>query len=252
MKKASKSVRIDKKKFIESEAPMTPEILYKDPNIIVIYKPPLLPSQGDLSGQADAIVKTAELLRMSNEREELYLVNRLDRVVGGLMVFARNKKYAKMLSDILSEDSFSKRYLAVADGDIEDGEMIDWLAKDSVTNKAIVKNSAEGAKEAILMCKRLETVEYKGKVKSLYKVKLKTGRFHQIRAQFSHRGAPLTGDKKYGSKDFYTRNPSLFAYRLTIDIEGRKIDVTRLPDIEKYPWNLFDAENYTFKMECNK
>lgn len=250
MKKASKSVRIDKNKFIESETPMTPEILYKTENVIVIYKPPLMPSQSDKSGETDALTLTSQFLRSSYERDELYLINRLDRVVGGLMIFARNKKYAAKLSDILLKEDFSKQYFAVADGIVEEGEMIDWLAKDSVTSKAIVKDSQDGAKEAILKCKLLDTVEIKGKVKSLFLINLKTGRFHQIRAQFSHRGAPLTGDKKYGSKDFYTRQPALFAYRILIKLDHEKIEVVKVPDITKYPWNLFSAEKYTKEIEC--
>lgn len=229
---------------------MTPEILYKSKNAIVIYKPPLMPSQSDASGDKDALTLTAEILKSSGEREELYLINRLDKVVSGLMIFARSKACAKRLSAILSEDSFSKEYFAVIDGVADDGEMVDWLCKDSVMGKAIVcpENSPEG-KKAILNLEVLETVLHKGKEKSLVYVKLKTGRFHQIRAQLSSRGAPLVGDKKYGSKDFYARQPALFAYRLMADIDDEKIEVKKMPDIDKYPWNLFSSEKFSNKME---
>jgi 23S rRNA pseudouridine1911/1915/1917 synthase len=184
------------------------------------------------------------------EREELYLINRLDRVVSGLMIFARNKSYAQKLSAILSEDSFSKEYFAIIDGVVESGEMVDWLAKDSIVGKAVVcKAGDKGAKEAVLDLELLETVVYKGKEKSLVHVKLKTGRFHQIRAQLSSRGAPLTGDKKYGSHDFGTRQPALFAYHLSAFVDGEKIEAKRLPDTDKYPWSLFSAGQYQEKME---
>ncbi len=229
---------------------MTPEILYKSHNAIVIYKPPMMPSQSDISGDEDALAMTSELLKATGEREELYLINRLDRVVSGLMIFARNKSYAKKLSAILSEDSFSKEYFAVIDGVVESGEMVDWLVKDSAIGKAIVRKEGDkGAKEAILDLELLETVNYKGKEKSLVHVKLKTGRFHQIRAQLSSRGSPLTGDKKYGSRDFGARHPALFAYHLSALVDGEKIEAKRLPDIDKYPWNLFSAEKYSVKME---
>jgi 23S rRNA pseudouridine1911/1915/1917 synthase len=229
---------------------MTPEILYKSHNAIVIYKPPMMPSQSDTSGDKDALTLTSEQLKAMGEREELYLINRLDRVVSGLMIFARNKSYAQKLSAILSEDSFSKEYFAIIDGVVESGEMVDWLAKDSIVGKAVVcKAGDKGAKEAVLDLELLETVAYKGKEKSLVHVKLKTGRFHQIRAQLSSRGAPLTGDKKYGSHDFGTRQPSLFAYHLSAFVDGEKIEAKRLPDTDKYPWSLFSAEQYQEKME---
>ncbi len=228
---------------------MTPEILFKSKNAIVIYKPPVMPSQSDISGASDALSLTQNILRSQGEREELYLINRLDRVVGGLMVFARNKAYAKKMSDALSADSFSKKYFAVADGVLAGGEMVDWIDKDSVTNMAVIKDSPEGSKLAMLTYECMETVSVKGKEKSLFEITLKTGRFHQIRAQFSHRGAPLTGDKKYGSRDFLTRQPALFAYSVFIDVEDEKIKVSKLPDIQKYPWNLFSSEKYKSKIE---
>jgi 23S rRNA pseudouridine1911/1915/1917 synthase len=208
-----------------------------------------MPSQEDVSQKEDAVSLTKEILRGSGERDELYLINRLDQVVGGLIVLARNKSFAKRLSDILSSDSFSKRYYAIADGTLESGVMVDWMAKDSAISKAIIKDNEDGAKKAELEYSLVQSLEYKGKVKSLFNIKLKTGRFHQIRAQFAHRGAPLTGDKKYGSRDFLTRQPALFAYNVSIDLGNEKINVTKLPDLDKYPWNLFSAEKYSVKCE---
>lgn len=229
---------------------MTPEILYISKNAIVIYKPPTIPSQSDASGCDDALSLTSALLTQMGEREELYLINRLDRVVGGLMIMARNKNYAKKLSDILSEDLFCKEYFAVVDGVIESGELVDWLIKDSISSKGVVCNEKHpGAKKAILNLELLDTVKHKGKEKSLVRVKLKTGRFHQIRVQLSSRGVSLVGDKKYGNKDFGARQPALFSYKLSALVDDEKIDADRLPDLDKYPWNLFSADKYSSKTE---
>ena len=229
---------------------MTPEILYKSKNAIVIYKSPGVPSQKDTSGGQDALSFTAEILKSLGEREELYLINRLDRVVGGLMIFARNKSYANKLSSLLSSDSFAKEYFAVIDGSIESGEIRDYVAKDSVVGKGFVCDKEHlGAKEAILFAELLETVSVNGKEKSLVHITLKTGRFHQIRTQMSSRGVPLSGDKKYGSRDFKTRNPALFAYHISAIVDNEIIDVKRIPPIEDYPWNLFSMEKYSGKME---
>ena len=232
---------------------MAPEILYISENAVVIYKPSTIPSQSDVSGGEDAVTLTVGLLREMGEREDLYLINRLDRVVGGLMVFARNKKYAKKLSEILSEDAFCKEYFAVVDGTVESGELVDWLSKDSVAGKGFVcDENYRGAKKAILNLELIETVSYKGRLKSLVQIKLKTGRFHQIRVQLSSRGASLVGDKKYGNRDFGARQPALFAYRLSALVDGEKIEAKRLPDVDKYPWNLFSIEKYSANMEERK
>ena len=93
----------------------------------------------------------------------------------------------------------------------------------------------------------VETVKHKGKEKSLLKVKLQTGRFHQIRVQLSSRGASLVGDKKYGNRDFGARQPALFSYKLSAIVDDERIEAERLPDLDKYPWNLFSAEKYSSK-----
>jgi 23S rRNA pseudouridine1911/1915/1917 synthase len=229
---------------------MAPEILYISKNAIVIYKPPNMPSQGDTSGAEDALSLTSAILKEMGEREELYLINRLDRVVGGLMIMARNKNYARKLSDILSDDLFCKEYFAVVDGVVESGELVDWLIKDSISGKGIVSyENYPGAKKAILNLELLDTVNHKGKGKSLVRVKLKTGRFHQIRVQLSSRGSSLVGDKKYGNRDFGARQPALFSYKLSAIVDDERIEAERLPNLDQYPWNLFSADKYSSKAE---
>ena len=218
-----------------------PKIVYKDENVVVITKPVGMPSQSDPSGDKDAMTVTSEILESCGEKSSLWLIHRLDRNVGGLLAFARNKKSAAELSKIIQNGIFSKKYIAVCHGEAEEGEYRDFLYKDSATSKAyIVKTERRGAKEARLELLRLATEENK----SLVHVTLDTGRFHQIRAQLSSRGNSLVGDKKYGSRDLRRRTPCLFSREISFTLFGRKVSVTALPDIEEYPWNLFSEEVY--------
>ncbi len=215
-------------------------IVYKNKNLAVVHKPAKIPSQPDKTGDRDIMTETAEQLAESGERSDLWLINRLDRVVGGLMVFARNRESAAELSSMLSA-GITKEYLAVADGELSgEGIMQDLIFKDSVKSKAfIVERERKGVKDAVLEYKALESVNTESGIKTLLKINLKTGRFHQIRAQLSHRGLPLTGDKKYGSRDAKRNMPSLFAFRLAFIHRGENIDVKILPSKEEYPWSLF-------------
>ena len=92
------------------------KIVFKNKNAVIIYKPPGIPSQSDLSGDPDALTLTSSLLATAGEPHELYLVHRLDRVVGGIMVLARNKKSAAALSALVSGEGIGKEYLAVVEG----------------------------------------------------------------------------------------------------------------------------------------
>ncbi len=215
-------------------------VVFKNKNLIVVYKPAKIPSQPDKSGDKDIMTETSEYLLSAGERADLWLINRLDRVVGGLMLFARNKKSAAELSEMLGA-GIVKEYLAVTDGRTDgEGTMKDLIFKDAAKSKAfIVDRVRMGVKEAELEYKSLEFAEGEKDVKTLVKVRLKTGRFHQIRAQFSKRGLPLTGDKKYGSRDVIRNTPALFAYRLAFNHRGENIDVKILPNREEYPWSLF-------------
>ena len=222
------------------------DIIYKCRDYIIVYKPAGVPSQSDPSGDKDAMTMASEQLSELGECDELYLIHRLDRVVGGLLVFARNKQTAAKLSRLVSEEKLGKEYLAVVDGVLDcSGDMRDYLYKDARTNKAfIVDRQRAGVKEAVLEYNLLKTVYVNELPKSLVRVRLKTGRFHQIRAQFSHRSMPLIGDGKYGSRDKMARTPALFAYKLDIDLKGNRAQVTKLPDLTEYPWCLFEEECY--------
>ena len=218
------------------------KILYKDKNVIIINKPAGMPSQSDPSGDTDAMAAASDLLVQNGEPSSLWLVHRLDRTVGGLIAFARNKRCAAELSDIIAGGRLEKKYLAVCHGEAKEGKYEDFLFKDNATSKAyVVKNERKGAKRAELDLKNIGVSDEK----SLVYITLHTGRFHQIRAQLSSRGNSLVGDKKYGSRDSLRRTPALFSSKLSFVLFGKKISVSALPDIEEYPWNLFAEDKYS-------
>ena len=221
------------------------EILYKSKNAIVIYKPSGVPSQGDPTGDKDALTLTSEKLHELGENSSLWLIHRLDRVVGGLLVFARNKKYAAILSEYVKERLVTKEYYAVVDGDAEGGVLENLIFKDARVSKAfIVDRERQGTKPARLTYRKLASAETEKGTKTLVYVTLDTGRFHQIRAQMSHIKHPITGDGKYGSRDNRAKGPALMASHLAIDLPGEKIDVCRIPELNTYPWSLFDSADY--------
>lgn len=222
---------------------MQMEILYKDKNIIAVKKAAGVPTQSDLSGDADLMSITSEYLSDGKENSSLWLIHRLDRVVGGVIVFARNKKYAALLSTLVSENKMTKEYLAIVEGEAEGGVLKDFLYKDSAKGKSfVVDRKRAGVKEAELEYTKISAKETERGVFTIVKIRLHTGRFHQIRAQFSSRGLPLVGDGKYGSRDAMAKMPTLFAARLAFCIDGKDFDVTVLPNTSEYPWSLFESE----------
>ncbi len=221
------------------------EILSKTVDYVIIYKPAGIPSQSDPGGDPDAMTLCSRILCEMGESDSLYLIHRLDRVVGGLMVFARNKKSAADLSMQVADHSFEKYYYAVVHGKAEGGVLFDYLYKDAKLGKAFVTDRARaGVKAAELEYRTLDSVERDGEWVSLVKIKLKTGRFHQIRAQFASRQMSLIGDKKYGSRDFKAKMPSLFATEIGFKNKGKEVRASRLPSLSDYPWSLFAEEKY--------
>ena len=221
------------------------EILYKSKNAVVIYKPAGIPSQSDPSGDADAMTLTADKLRENGEPNALWLIHRLDRVVGGLLIFARSKRYAAILSEYVKDRLLTKEYYAVVDGVAEGGVLENYIYKDARAGKAfIVDRERQGVKDARLSYRPLSTVATPRGAKTLVYVTLDTGRFHQIRAQLSNEHLPITGDGKYGSRDNAARNIALMAAHLAVTLPGESVDVCRLPDRNQYPWSLFDEDSY--------
>lgn len=191
------------------------EILYSDKNIIVCIKPVGLDSEKQVP----------ENLK-SQLGGEILTLHRLDLNVGGVMVYARNKKTASELSRAIQEGLMIKEYLATVHGmPPEKGDWEDLLFKDSRKNKVfVVKRMRKGVKKA-----RLEFVRLSEGETSLVKIRLHTGRSHQIRVQFASRGFPLVGDHKYGSRDEKTA-PMLYSHKITFPYQGKEISFDSTPN----------------------
>ncbi|MBR5126149.1 MAG: RNA pseudouridine synthase [Oscillospiraceae bacterium] len=194
------------------------EILYSDRDLAVCVKPVGLDSEMELP------TALKELLG-----GEIYPIHRLDKNVGGVMVYARTKQAAAALSKAVQEGTMVKEYVAMVHGTPpESGDWEDHLFKDSRKNKVfVVKKERRGVKKA-----RLEFTTLSAGDESLVRVRLHTGRSHQIRVQFSSRGFPLVGDHKYGSRDEKTE-PMLFSCRITFPWKGIAKKFEALPDWAK-------------------
>ncbi len=186
-------------------------IIFEDNHLLVVEKPINIPTQEDNSKDKDLLTILKEYLKVKyNKPGNVYLglVHRLDRPVGGIMVFAKTSKCASRLSEQIRLDKFNKVYNAVVMNKINDeGTLTDYLLKD--TKKNIVKIDKNG-KLSILSYKRLNTIDNM----SLVEIKLKTGRSHQIRVQMSHNGNPLYGDQKYNNNAKVGEQLALFAKKI--------------------------------------
>ena len=192
------------------------KILYQDKSIAVCVKPVGLDSQAEVpAALSDAL------------GGDFLPVHRLDQNVGGVMVYARTKEAAGKLSAAIQSGTMIKEYVAMVHGvPPEQGDWEDWLFKDSSKNKVfVVKKERKGVKKARLEFTRLQDGE-----PSLVRVRLHTGRSHQIRVQFASRGYPLIGDHKYGAKDDASA-PMLFSCKLTFPWNGKTVSFEELP-----PW----------------
>ena len=177
-------------------------VLYEDNQIIVVEKEPNIPSQADKTGDIDMLTLVKQYIKEKyNKPGEVYigLVHRLDRPVGGVMCFARTSKAASRLSEQVRNKTFQKEYIAVVDGKIEgkNGILEDYLYKDERNNISKVVNKDK--KNSKLAKLEYEVIGYDEKRDlTTVKIKLYTGRHHQIRVQFANFGHSLFGDQKYG------------------------------------------------------
>ncbi len=190
------------------------EILCCEKHYVVCVKPVGLDSEI----QVPAVLKEAI-------GGDVFPIHRLDKNVGGVMVYARTKFAAAQLSKAVQEGTMVKEYVAMVHGTPpETGDWTDLLFKDSSKNKVfVVKKERRGVKKA-----RLEFVRLSEGEESLVRIRLHTGRSHQIRVQFSSRGFPLVGDHKYGSRDEKTE-PMLFSCCLTFPWQGAEKQFEQLP-----------------------
>ena len=190
------------------------EILYSDRELAVCVKSVGLDSEKEVPGALREALGG-----------EIYPIHRLDRNVGGVMVYARTRSAAAALSRMVQEGNIVKEYVALVHGTPpEKGDWEDLLWKDSTKNKVfVVTRERKGVKPARLEFTRLTAGET-----SLVHVRLHTGRSHQIRVQFASRGFPLVGDHKYGSRDEQTA-PMLFSCRLSFPWKGENRVFQALP-----------------------
>ena len=191
------------------------EILYPDTHIVVCVKPVGLDSEAEVPQTLSEVVGGT-----------LFPVHRLDKNVGGVMVYARTKAAAAALSKSIQDNAMIKEYVALVHGTPpKTGDWEDLLFKDSSKNKVfVVKKERKGVKKA-----RLEFVRQTEGETSLVRVRLHTGRSHQIRVQFASRGYPLLGDHKYGARDA-SFSPMLYSCRLTFPLFGKNHCFESLPE----------------------
>lgn len=193
------------------------EILYADRDIAVCIKPVGMDSEKD--------VPAALIQQLGGE---IFTLHRLDQNVGGVMVYARSKAAAAALSKAIQDGSMVKEYVAKVHGaPPETGDWEDLLWKDSAKNKVfVVKRERKGVKKARLEFRTLRQGET-----SLVRIRLHTGRSHQIRVQFASRGFPLVGDHKYGARDEASA-PYLFSCKLTFPLHGKLLSFEQMPPLE--------------------
>ena len=191
------------------------EILHSDKDFVVCIKPVGVDSEHELPA-----------MLQENLGGEIFTLHRLDKNVGGIMVYARNKTAAAALSKTIAQGEMVKEYVALVHGaPPPEGDWEDLLFKDSRKNKVfVVKRQRNGVKMARLTYRCLKTGE-----QSLVRIRLYTGRSHQIRVQFSSRGFPLVGDHKYGSRDD-AKAPMLYSCCITFPYKGTEYRFEHLPE----------------------
>ena len=192
------------------------EILFSDKEIVVCIKPVGMDSEQD--------VPQALQQQLGGE---IFTLHRLDKNVGGVMLYGRTKASAARFSKLIQDGQLIKEYVALVHGTPpQEGDLTDLLWKDSSKNKVfVVKRERRGVKKARLTYRLLQAGE-----QSLVRVRLYTGRSHQIRVQFASRGFPLVGDHKYGSREVASA-PMLYSCCLTFPYGGKEQKFEFLP-----PW----------------
>ncbi|MBW7453511.1 RluA family pseudouridine synthase [Paenibacillus sepulcri] len=228
-------------------------VLYEDNHLLAVVKPPGVLSQEDDTGEPDMVnLLKQDLKERYSKPGNVFvgLVHRLDRPVGGAMLFAKTSKAASRLSDSVRTRSFDKIYVALVQGapEASSGRLVHYLSKDAKRNiVSVYDRPAADAKEAVL---DYAVVASRGSC-SLVVVRLLTGRSHQIRAQMAATGCPLLYDRKYGAAAVEgERDIALWSVSIGVSHPVTKEWMTfrSLPPMEE-PWNRFDAEDYSRGLE---
>lgn len=224
---------------------MNLNVLYEDNHLLIVEKPRNLLVQEDISGDPDLLnIGKKFLIEKYNKPGDAFLglVHRLDRPVGGVLLFAKTSKAASRISNEIRLNKFNRNYLTVVRGTPKknEGKLTDFLLKDRQKNKStVVSPSKEGAKKAILRYHVLDANPSENL--TLLSVELKTGRSHQIRLQLANINHPIYGDQKYGLKENKVgQQIALWANRLSVKhpTKDEIVKISINPPNE-YPWNLF-------------
>ena len=221
------------------------KVIYEDNHLLVVEKPVNILSQGDDTNDKDMVNLLKKYVKEKyNKPGNVFigLVHRLDRPVGGVMVFAKTSKAASRLSEQVRNKSFKKTYRAVIHGNMNKNEdtLKDYLYKNKKTNMvSVVNKNHKEAKNAELDYKTLQS---KNNL-SLVEIDLKTGRPHQIRVQFSSRKHPLFGDQRYGQNlNKVGQQIALWSYKIEITHPTTKEPMEFICEPPKeYPWDLFNV-----------
>jgi 23S rRNA pseudouridine1911/1915/1917 synthase len=231
---------------------MNLNILYEDKELLIVEKPVGMESQSARSFEPDMVSEVKRHIHtLSPKSGEPYVgvIHRLDKPVGGVMVYAKTKEAAESLSKQVLAHKMEKIYYAVVCGKpVENfGTYVDYLWKDGKNNcSKIVDKGINGAKLAELSFKVVDNTEYEGEKLSLLEIRLKTGRHHQIRVQMAGHDTPLWGDQKYNPKfqQKGTRtNVALYGSSLTLShpVTGKKISFSVKPKGEMFErFSIFD------------
>ena len=226
-------------------------IVYEDNHLLVVVKPPNMPTQADASRDPDVHSLMKDYIAEKYQKPGavyLGLVHRLDRPVGGLMVLGRTSKAADRLSEQVKKKTLARQYVAAVRGRAPDaGELHDWLLKDERTNTVrVVPEGTPGAKEAVLRYACVGRAERL----SLLRVRLFTGRSHQIRVQLAHSGMPIWGDARYGGGR-PGEQIALWGAHLGLVHPTTKetLQFTALPPKNAMPWRCFSAADWTREEE---
>lgn len=218
-----------------------PKIIFEDKFLIVCIKPYGVSSELTSAGN-DMVTLLSDRRADRGEDDYIGVVHRLDMAVGGIMVYTKRNDTAAHLSKQMSEGGFCKGYIAITEGRTEDsGRMDDLLFHDKTKNKTyVVDKERKGVHKASLEYTTLARTELDGKEYSLVKIKLLTGKTHQIRVQFASRRLPLLGDGKYGASN---SNCQIALWSRELSFEhpktGKRVSFECEPDKSSMPWSLF-------------
>lgn len=209
-----------------------PELIYQDADMVVCIKPPRVLSTDEPGGLPELVREV-----LGEPDADIRTVHRLDRVVSGLMVVARSAAAAAELSRQIRDNEFQKEYLAVIHGTLENdtGRLCDLLFRDKVRKMTmVVQEEGKGVQPAVLTYRALNCNDSMSRVR----IKLETGRTHQIRVQFASRGLPLVGERKYSTLEDDCEI-ALWSYRIafTHPVTGEKMEFAQEPPAV-YPWTV--------------